>query len=113
MNNSAGNKIKKNVLKFKVGDLVKLKERRTDYAYPNGFDTPDTQDNIALVIEESRSWLTALEDEDGGVYNIWDIGTRYWDDVNFCPYRVQTLSGKILWASVNDMKLISPNDDND
>ena len=93
------------------GKQVKLedvKERRTDYAYPNGFDTPDTQDNIALVIEESRSWLTALEDEDGGVYNIWAIGTRYWDDVNFCPYRVQTLSGKVLWASVNDMELVEP-----
>jgi len=104
---------KKNVLKFKVGDLVKLKERRTDYAYPNGFNAPDNKDNLALIIEESQSWIKVLEDEDGGVYNIWDIGTRYWDDVNFCPYRVQTLSGKILWASVNDMMLVKDIKDKD
>ena len=102
--------LKKNVLKFKVGDLVKLKERHIDYVYPGSFEAEDTQDNIALVIEESRSWITALEDENGSVYNIWDIGTRYWDDVNFCPYRVQTLSGKVMWASVNDMKLIKKKD---
>ena len=105
-----GKRIRKNILRYKVGDLVKLKERRVEYTYPDAFDAPDSRDNIALVIEESRSWLTALEDVNGDIYNIWDIGTRYWDDINFCPYKVQTLSGKVLWASVNDMKLIKKKD---
>ena len=99
----------KNVLKFKVGDLVRLRERTWAGEYilsGNDFDNKDDRDRMALVISESRSWLTALEDTNGGVYNVWDIGTRYWDDVNFCPYRVQTLSGKVLWASVNDMELV-------
>lgn len=106
MSKPAGNK-NKNILRYKVGDLVKLKERNLE---DTELVTEDTQDNVALVIEESRSWLTALEDVNGNIYNIWDIGTRYWDDVNFCPYKIQTLSGKVLWASVNDMKLIKKKD---
>lgn len=106
MSKPPGNK-NKNILRYKVGDLVRLRERNLE---DTELDTEDTQDNVALVIEESRSWLTALEDVNGNIYNIWDIGTRYWDDVNFCPYKIQTLSGKILWASVNDIRLIKKKD---
>lgn len=114
------------VKKYRIGDLVRLRDRTWVGQYFALGPVPDPDDNaerLALVIEESTSWITALEDTNGTVYNVWDIGTRYWDDVNFCPYRVQTLSGKVLWASVNDMELVSPansakdgndtNDDND
>lgn len=109
------------VKKYRVGDLVRLRDRTWVGEYFTLGPVPepgDERERLALVLEESTSWITALEDTNGGVYNVWDIGTRYWDDVNFCPYRVQTLSGKILWASVGDMELVStrkdkPDDDND
>ena len=102
--NESGNKSKGLIYKFKVGDLVRVKKQDLPHRMGAPLTIEDSQYNVALIVEKATSWLTPLRK--GESIDVWDIGTRYWDDVNYAPFKIQTLSGDVFWASAYDLEMI-------
>ena len=80
---------------YSVGDLVKI--RASNYYYWDGPRESVVSGSYGLVVGKTNSWYEAYEEartDDRG-------GTRYWDNVNYSPYRV--------WiCGTNDFEWISP-----
>ena len=88
---------------YSVGDLVKLYSGHTYYWEWYGHDE-DPAETYGIVIGRSESWYQSYKEsrksDDGE-------GTRYWDNVNYTPYKVMTIEGRIEWVSPEHMKFIS------
>ena len=88
---------------YDVGDLVKIYSNQR--IYWEWYDYDEAEEEYGIVLGRTHSWYEAYKqardscDEDGG--------TRYWDNVNYAPYKVMTLSGNVEWVSPEHMQLIS------
>ena len=91
---------------YKVGDLVKLNFTGPAY-YSNEWlhaETSEEWDGYGIVIGRSNSWYEAYEEARGNDAT----GTRYWDSVNYCPYKVLMCStGQVEWVGPESLELIS------
>ena len=87
---------------YSVGDLVKLYSNQRFYWEWHDYD--ELEETIGIVLGRTDSWYEAYKeskkDNDKG-------GTRYWDNVNYAPYKVMTIEGNVEWVSPQHMQLIS------
>ena len=95
-------KEKEHRVEYSIGDLVRLKDDSLLY-----WDSSSAKGcpEYGLVVGRTIPWqeaykLTLTDD---------DSGTRYWNNVNYAPYRVMVVGekNKLEWVSAEYMELIS------
>ena len=89
---------------YKVGDLVRVSF--TGY-WAQWMDDDGDEDGVGygLIVGRTHSWYEAYEQARDDPDN---DGTRYWDNVNYSPYRVMMCdSGNYEWVSPENLELVS------
>jgi hypothetical protein len=88
---------------YKKGDLVKVRfDGPTMYWLDS--DTPDDS-GYGLIVGRTHSWYEAYRQTRDDPS---DDGTRFWDNVNYSPYRVMMCdTGMFEWVSPENLELVS------
>jgi len=109
---NAGEQEIKEYPEYGVGDLVKIYDGHQRYYWRwHGEDEDLEEETYGIVIGRTLSWYEAYKETtiaDANVYSeATKIGSMYWDNVNYAPYKVMTLNGNVEWVSPEHMTLIS------
>ncbi len=87
---------------YKVGDLVRLYGGKSARFYWDWSDYDDMEESYGVVMGRTESWVEAYNE----AKNSGDEGTRYWDNVNYAPYKVLTIERTVEWVGPEHMELI-------
>jgi hypothetical protein len=89
---------------YNKGDLVKVSFHGYGYYWMHDDESP-ADDAYGLIVGRTQSWYEAYEQTRDDPNN---DGTRYWDNVNYSPYRVMMCdTGQFEWVSPENLELVS------